>query len=1211
VYLVHQDGEAPDSLGGFLRHVVEDVTPAVAKRVKMREPFAKAGSVQGLSSAVAAKRTLEPGDILLTRAKDRSTLGKRLFAGALEAAQGTPYYHSAMYVGDGRVVHSRVGEGTVSLPLKKFHDMYDYRAYRVRAPGEVKQDAVSFMRKSLGRGYASEGLLAALVPSALVSEETPKEREAARNRDEFICSSLIAAAYPGKRFGRKSVSSVRPVDFASSPSTKLVAETKVASERSVSFPSLERDIQARAGSKDEGFSRAHAASLKREESAGLLGDPNGDDGKTPLKTTKVAMATTRGIYKGEPAGTDTVKFKVDFQGLPVQVERPRGFIMLGVDAKGKHWSRRYKYDYGHIPRTLGGDNDGLDVFLGPKKNSKHAFWAVQRKPDGSFDEYKVFLGFDNRDEAIAAYRAHIPKSLLAGMMTMRIEMMHAMLGKNPEQHLKVAGYRAMLHELLKEGVVKTELQPHQQRVVERMQREDQPGLVVIHGLGSGKTLTSIAAQEALGLPSQVVAPASLLGNYEKERAKHLEGKSQKAELLSMQNMAVKGLKPDAPLLIVDEAHRARDPSTATFQMLKGNTSQKRMLLSGSPFYNHPVDLAGLVDIAADAPVLPYDKKEFERRYVIDQQQKVPLGQQFLNIWRSQAQKVKPGTVPTLYQKNAPELRSAFEKWVDYHPGSTEHYPEVSYEDVRVPMSRAQLKMYDALMGQAPAWVAAKVKRGLPPTKQESKQLNAFLSAARQASNTTAPFHSGQAVPEEAKIDAAFQSLKKTLDENERAKAVVYSQYLEAGIDPYKKRLQAAGIPYGEFTGEMPMKARNQLVKDYNTGKVRTLLLSSAGGEGLDLQGTRLMQVLEPHWNLEKLKQVEGRGARYKSHEHLPPEERKLLVQRYLATRPEGLGAQLGKTWLGRDPDKAVDEYLYQLSNDKERLISSFRDLLPTHQAKTGAAASDSGGATSASTQELMRSWKPQLATHAKSTLPIAMAWGGAGRLIGGLSPSPHGRLLGAAIGGAAGAGVGSIIANAELKELVRSGKVLARKAMNDPKLENALREKAMKLDWGHGLETKIGPGTFEHPNVQLEHPLQSGLSIALGAGIPTAFAEGNAVQNMLPLDTPVGKRVAAVARVAAPHLLWGAATGATQGLASAYQGKYLRTIALNELENQRARQGLLDEKKLQRLKQQVGQLEDKLRGGWGKEQLSWEDLSPDDASAVVASAPKDRSGKDW
>jgi hypothetical protein len=159
-------------------------------------------------------------------------------------------------------------------------------------------------------------------------------------------------------------------------------------------------------------------------------------------------AETRGIYQGEPAGTDTVKFKREFQGIPVQIERPRGFIMLGTDAAGKHWSRRYKYDYGHIPRTLGGDGDGLDVFLGPKPKAQHAFWAIQRKPDGSFDEYKVFLGFDNRDEATAVYRAHIPKKLFAGMMTMRIDMMKAMLGKNPEHQLKTAMVRAFMDVVL-------------------------------------------------------------------------------------------------------------------------------------------------------------------------------------------------------------------------------------------------------------------------------------------------------------------------------------------------------------------------------------------------------------------------------------------------------------------------------------------------------------------------------------------------------------------------------------------------------------------------------------------------------------------------------------------------------------------------------------------------------------------------------------------
>lgn len=154
------------------------------------------------------------------------------------------------------------------------------------------------------------------------------------------------------------------------------------------------------------------------------------------------VAATTGYYHGQPALTDSVKFKMEFQGIPIQIERPRGFVMMGVDEKGNRWSRRYRYDYGHIPRTLGGDNEGLDVFIGPNKKAEHAYWAVQRKPDGSFDEYKVFLGFDNRDEASSVYQKHIPKKLLAGLMTMRVDMMKAMLGKNPEQELKVAMWKA-------------------------------------------------------------------------------------------------------------------------------------------------------------------------------------------------------------------------------------------------------------------------------------------------------------------------------------------------------------------------------------------------------------------------------------------------------------------------------------------------------------------------------------------------------------------------------------------------------------------------------------------------------------------------------------------------------------------------------------------------------------------------------------------------
>jgi superfamily II DNA or RNA helicase len=221
-----------------------------------------------------------------------------------------------------------------------------------------------------------------------------------------------------------------------------------------------------------------------------------------------------------------------------------------------------------------------------------------------------------------------------------------------------------------------------------------------------------------------------------------------------------------------------------------------------------------------------------------------------------------------------------------------------------------------------------VKHGLPPTKQEAGDLNAFLGGARQVANTTAPYQS-ELPAFSPKIDRAVEELKKNFAANPRSKAVVYSNYLGAGINPYKEQLTRAGIPYGEFTGAMKKKDRDALVKDYNENRIKALLLSSAGGEGLDLKGTRLMQILEPHWNQEKLKQVQGRGIRYGSHADLPPEERKVLVQRFLATRPKkGI---LERTGL-RSPGMGVDEYLTRMSQDKERLNYQFRELLKRDQA---------------------------------------------------------------------------------------------------------------------------------------------------------------------------------------------------------------------------------------------------------------------------------------
>jgi hypothetical protein len=450
-----------------------------------------------------------------------------------------------------------------------------------------------------------------------------------------------------------------------------------------------------------------------------------------------------------------------------------------------------------------------------------------------------------------------------------------------------------------------------------MREPDRPGLVVAHGLGSGKTLSSIATQDSLGLAATILVPASLQSNYEKERTKHIVGTSPEAIITSLQRIALHDSVPLSPLAIVDEAHRAREINTKTYKALRKGLEpvEKRMLLTASPFYNRPSDIASLINLAANDRVLEADPTTFKSKYV--KSRKVSPG--FFNRLRG----IKPGVVEEINPAERKNLQKVFRRWVDYHPGLTEGFPAVEREVVKVPMTSGQLRMYDTVIGKAPRWVAAKVRAGLPPSKQESRQLNAFATAVRQISLSTREHAPGKP-PEEPKVEAAFQNMKSMLGSSKRAKGVAYSNYLGVGIAPYRERLERAGIPYGEFTGQMNKKERDRLVQEYNEGKKRVLLVSSAGGEGLDLKGTRLIQVLEPHWNAEKLKQVEGRAIRYKSHDHLPSKERKVLVQNYLATRPKA--GFLEKLKL-RVPGLGIDEYLVDRSEDKERLIEQFRELL--------------------------------------------------------------------------------------------------------------------------------------------------------------------------------------------------------------------------------------------------------------------------------------------
>ena len=436
-----------------------------------------------------------------------------------------------------------------------------------------------------------------------------------------------------------------------------------------------------------------------------------------------------------------------------------------------------------------------------------------------------------------------------------------------------------------------DLQPHQQRVIRRITNPKTRGLVVAHGVGSGKTRTSIEAHKALGGDADVVLPAALKGNYEKEIAKW-GADSDRISIHSQQALATSKEPLKYNLLIVDEGHRARNPGTKIAQAISASPAKKRMILTGTPIYNNPADIATLVNQAAGKPVMR-EGKAFHNRYL------------------------KPGIFKRWgggRLSNEGELKKHLNEYVDYHKGDPAFLPTVTAKTVPVEMTKHQSQLYRASMGRIP--------KGMKLDMENIERLKPYLTGPRQVSNTARALD--RTSSDEPKIDKAFSDLQRHLGDP-KGKALVYSNWIEHGINPMQQRLLKGNIPHGVFTGNEPMKQRNQTVKDYNDGKHRALLVSSSGAEGLDLKGTRMVQVLEPHFNNAKIRQVVGRSARMNSHAHLPKEDRNVEVRQYVG-RP--------RNRFFRGNSKGVEDMLNDSARDKDeidkqitRLLSSKRKLI--------------------------------------------------------------------------------------------------------------------------------------------------------------------------------------------------------------------------------------------------------------------------------------------
>ena len=463
------------------------------------------------------------------------------------------------------------------------------------------------------------------------------------------------------------------------------------------------------------------------------------------------------------------------------------------------------------------------------------------------------------------------------------------------------------------------LQDHQQRIADRV-TNDESRLLVYHGLGSGKSLSAIAAAEAAKKKYKddygVVVPAALKGNFEKEVGKFTTNSN--PEIMSYTGLALgKNFAEQPDTVIMDEAHRLRNPGSASGQAAKrvARNAKNLLLLTGSPVTNSPSDLANLLGMLHNKNITPED---FEKRFI--DYENVNPG--VVNWFRG----VAPGERAVV--KNEDQLRGLLRGKIDYQPSKTPEGVNVNEEVIRVPLSPDQQKIQKAIRTKVPAGFLWKLDKEFPMSREELAKLNSFLTGMRQVSLSTQPFRydkdPAKAFGQSSKLQTAMKNLQGVLDSDPRKKAIIYSNFIDSGLKPYSSALEKAKIPHGIFHGSIPVKQRLQALKDYNEGKLRALLLGPAAAEGISTKGTSLIQLLDPHWHESRSQQAKGRGLRFDSHQDLPEELRNVAVQRYISSSEDP--SWLGKM-MGYQRERTGDEVLEHLTADKERLNEVFRKIL--------------------------------------------------------------------------------------------------------------------------------------------------------------------------------------------------------------------------------------------------------------------------------------------
>ena len=197
-----------------------------------------------------------------------------------------------------------------------------------------------------------------------------------------------------------------------------------------------------------------------------------------------------------------------------------------------------------------------------------------------------------------------------------------------------------------------------------------------------------------------------------------------------------------------------------------------------------------------------------------------------------------------------------------------------------------------------------------------------------------------------KIGTYSSKIKQILDSVLNSKngiILIYSAFIDGGLVPMALALEELGLnkfggknlflnkpkdtkemgsfSYVMITGDNRLSPNNNSEVKVLTGddnkngnKIKVVLISVAGSEGLDFKFIRQIHIMEPWYNLNRTEQIIGRGVRSMSHKDLPFKQRNVQIYQYA-------------TILENQEEESADFYVYRLAESKAIKIGKISRLL--------------------------------------------------------------------------------------------------------------------------------------------------------------------------------------------------------------------------------------------------------------------------------------------